>query len=243
MEEGEPHPGEPGENMAEKDPLVGSTPPPYRSITPGRIRLGDGVPERTATKPQPQPEPEPEYDNPRTPGVPSSPGLASFGSLVSDVQSGYSEVIIESRLGWTQQKDQHSMHLAARQAQQVERHLAAGEKVQWSVSIEAYDIMVHARFLQRKNSGDTVTLVFREKRLGDPYSQDEGAMISGVFVAEVAGTLQISLDNSCVAPRPPARPPAQTVHQLTDLPFGNRHVCPPLDGAHLYSRPFLYPCH
>ena len=92
------------------------------------------------------------------------------------------------------------MHLAARQAQQVERHLAAGEKVQWSVSIEAYDIMVHARFLQRKNSGDTVTLVFREKRLGDPYSQDEGAMISGVFVAEVAGTLQISLDNSCVAP-------------------------------------------
>ena len=208
MEEGEPHPGEPGENMAEKDPLVGSTPPPYRSITPGRIRLGDGVPERTATKPQPQPEPEPEYaggaeDNPRTPGVPSSPGLASFGSLVSDVQSGYSEVIIESRLGWTQQKDQHSMHLAARQAQQVERHLAAGEKVQWSVSIEAYDIMVHARFLQRKNSGDTVTLVFREKRLGDPYSQDEGAMISGVFVAEVAGTLQISLDNSCVAPRPP----------------------------------------
>ena len=35
MEEGEPHPGEPGENMAEKDPLVGSTPPPYRSITPG----------------------------------------------------------------------------------------------------------------------------------------------------------------------------------------------------------------
>ena len=209
MEEGEPHPGEPGENMAEKDPLVGSTPPPYRSITPGRIRLGDGVPERTATKPQPQPEPEPEYENPRTPGVPSSPGLASFGSLVSDVQSGYSEVIIESRLGWTQQKDQHSMHLAARQAQQVERHLAAGEKVQWSVSIEAYDIMVHARFLQRKNSGDTVTLVFREKRLGDPYSQDEGAMISGVFVAEVAGTLQISLDNSCVAPRPPARPPAQ----------------------------------
>ena len=209
MEEGEPHPGEPGENMAEKDPLVGSTPPPYRSITPGRIRLGDGVPERTATKPQPQPEPEPEYDtpdNPRTPGVPSSPGLASFGSLVSDVQSGYSEVIIESRLGWTQQKDQHSMHLAARQAQQVERHLAAGEKVQWSVSIEAYDIMVHARFLQRKNSGDTVTLVFREKRLGDPYSQDEGAMISGVFVAEVAGTLQISLDNSCVAP-PPPRPP------------------------------------
>ena len=218
MKKGEPRVA-PG-RMAEKEPLVGSPQPPYRSITPGRIRLGDGVPERTATKPkpQPQPEPEPEYEaNPRTPGVPSSPGLASFGSLVSDVQSGYSEVIIESRLGWTQQKDQHSMHLAARQAQQVERHLAAGEKVQWSVSIEAYDIMVHARFLQRKNSGDTVTLVFREKRLGDPYSQDEGAMISGVFVAEVAGTLQISLDNSCV-PRPPAR---LTVHQLTEFPSGS----------------------
>ena len=112
MKKGEPRvtPG----RMAEKEPLVGSPQPPYRSITPGRIRLGDGVPERTATKPkpQPQPEPEPEYEaNPRTPGVPSSPGLASFGSLVSDVQSGYSEVIITSRLGWTQQKDQHSMHV------------------------------------------------------------------------------------------------------------------------------------
>jgi len=178
-------------------------------VTPGRVRLGDLM------------EPEPEFNvspsNPRTPGG----GFASVAMSVrnhSSDQSG-TDIILEGRLGWTQPSDTQKVELAAGQTQQVEHKLDAGDHVKWSVGVAAYDIHIHARFVQKKNSGDTVALVFNSKRLGDPYDSHHGALISGVYQADAPGSLQIALDNSCApAPLPP-RPPQRRLRKLLTVNF------------------------
>jgi hypothetical protein len=61
--------------------------------------------------------------------------------------------VLEGRLGWTQPADTINCELVPGKMYQVGHELPAGGHVKWSVGVAAYDIMVHARFVEKKKMG------------------------------------------------------------------------------------------
>jgi hypothetical protein len=128
-----------------------------------------------------------------------SPGVRAFAGLVQDVLD-HTEVVLQGRCGWTKSVATTKVELAAGANRTEEFSLSSGESVQWSVGVAAYDILVQARFLEKK-ANKSPKFVLSERQLGDAYQALQGSWICGHFTAPANGTLQVQLNNTC-APLP-----------------------------------------
>lgn len=110
------------------------------------------------------------------------------------------------------------MELAAGAMRTVECALHAGERVRWVIGVASYNILIDARFRERKGGGVNQRILFDRKRLGDEYQQDQ-SWACGMFTAEAAGTLDLNLDNTCAPSQPmPGRlPPVEFASDLLSL--------------------------